>query len=192
MAHVALPDHASLGVVLGDAIRTVPCAVLTTDAGIRAVMHDAHDGILRVGVNRAAGQTCRLEAVVAPHRQKRSRDVRKKPAFDLAHTPPVDRGRVAVLFVASDDTAFAADAFAHVEVKSVLLAWTRCTCRHPQGSDSGTTRVAGGRGGRAAWGHVRQRAGVAAHASEKWECLRCRHVRGCPLGSDPDSSWSDL
>jgi acyl-CoA synthetase (NDP forming) len=51
----------------------------------------------------------------------------------LAHAPPVDGGRVAVLLVTGDDAALAADALAHVEVKSVLLAGAWRARRHPDG-----------------------------------------------------------
>ena len=43
VAHVALADHAALGVVLRHAVRTIPGAVLTADAGVGAVAHDAGD-----------------------------------------------------------------------------------------------------------------------------------------------------
>ena len=52
-------------------------------------------------------------------------------ALDLADTPPVDRGGVAVLFVARDNAALAPDALAHVDMKPVLLAWPGSTLRHP-------------------------------------------------------------
>ena len=57
--------------------------------------------------------------------------VRIPAAFDLADAAPVDRRRVAVLLVAGDDAALAADAAAHVEVKPVLLAGPRRARRHP-------------------------------------------------------------
>ena len=44
------------------------------------------------------------------------------PALDFAHAPPVDRRRIAVLFVAGHHAALAADALRHVEVKAILFA----------------------------------------------------------------------
>ncbi len=137
VAHVALADHAALGVVLRHAVRTIPGAVLTADAGVGAVTHDAGDRILGVGVNRTALQTRRLEAVVAAHREIRAAGGGKPSAFDLADAPPVDRRRVAVLLVAGDDAALAADALPHVHVEAVLLAGGRArdrACARPRGS----------------------------------------------------------
>src|SRR5688572_6587113 len=122
MAHVALTDDAALGVVLRHAVRTVPGAVLATDTGVGAVLDDAGERILRIGVDRAALEARRLEAVIAPHRQERAGRGREEPAFELADTPPVDRRGIAVLLVAGDDAALAADALPHVEVEAVLLA----------------------------------------------------------------------
>jgi hypothetical protein len=125
VAHVALADDATISVVLRHPIRAIPGAVLTADAGVGAVLHDAGHRILAVGVHRTAAQTCRLDTVVASHRQIRPRGVRKPSAFDLADAPPVDRRRVAILLVARHHAALAADALLHVEVKSVLLARRR-------------------------------------------------------------------
>jgi len=133
VAHVAFPDHSALGVVLRDAVRAVPRAVLAPDAGIGAMPHDAGNGILRIGVNGTSMQTRRFEAVIASHREKRTRRHREPAAFDLLNPPPVDRGRVAVLLVTGDDTALAPDALAHVDVKAVLLAGPRRAQWHPRG-----------------------------------------------------------
>jgi hypothetical protein len=46
---------------------------------------------------------------------------RIRATFNLPHPPPVDVHRIAVLLVASDFTALAADAFGHVEVEPILL-----------------------------------------------------------------------
>jgi hypothetical protein len=43
-------------------------------------------------------------------------------ALDFADAPPVNRGGISISFVACDNTALAADALRHVEVKTVLLA----------------------------------------------------------------------
>jgi hypothetical protein len=59
--------------------------------------------------------------------------LRVPAALDLPDAPPIDRGRVAVLLVARDDAAFAADAFAHVEMEAVLLTWPRGTKGHSHG-----------------------------------------------------------
>ena len=76
VAHVALADHAALGVVLRHAVRAVPRAVLAADAGVGAVQHDAGGRVLRVGVDRTAAQARRLDAVVAAHREVRALRVR--------------------------------------------------------------------------------------------------------------------
>ena len=69
MAHVALADDAALGVVLRHAVRAVPRAVLAADARVGAVAHDAGGRILGVGVDRAAAETGRVDAVIAAHRE---------------------------------------------------------------------------------------------------------------------------
>jgi hypothetical protein len=132
VAHVALPDHAALRVVLRHAVGAVPGAVLAADARIRAVAHDAGHRVFRIGIDRAPGETGRLETVVAAHRQVGARRLREVPAFDLADAPPVDGGRVAVLLVARDHAALAADALPHVEVEAVLLARLERARRHPR------------------------------------------------------------
>jgi hypothetical protein len=56
--------------------------------------------------------------------------VRIYSAFDLADTSPENVRWIAILFVASDDTAFASNALRHVEMKAILL--TGCgRSRHP-------------------------------------------------------------
>jgi D-aminopeptidase len=95
---------------------------MTDDAGRR---------VFGVGVDRAAFQAGRLEAVVAPHRQVRAVHRRKPAALNLTNTPPVDRRRVGVLFVAGDDAALAADALRHVHMKTVLLALCGRAIGHP-------------------------------------------------------------
>ena len=46
-------------------------------------------------------------------------------AFNLADATPENIRGISVLFVAGHDTAFAADAFRHVEMKAILLARSR-------------------------------------------------------------------
>src|SRR4030095_8869316 len=119
VTHVALSDYAAFGVVLRHAVRTVPGAVLAADARIGAVTYQAGQRILRVRIDRTTGQAGGLEAVVAPHRQVRLRGVRVPAALNLADATPVDRRGVAVLLVAGDDAALAADALPHVEVEAI-------------------------------------------------------------------------
>ena len=134
--------------------------------------HDAGGGILRVGVNRASLQAGRLEAVVAAHREVRTRRHRKPAAFDLADAPPVDRRRIAVLLVAGDDAALAADALAHVDVKAVLLARTGRAFRHApflrRTSDART---------RASTSALGQREGdtVFLHSRQQWQRRHSDH-----------------
>src|SRR5436190_356252 len=108
---------AALVVELRHTVGAVPGAVLAADAGIRTVAHDARHGIFRVGIHRASLQAGGLETVVAAHREVMLGDGRKEPPLDVADAAPVDRSGVAVLLVAGHDTALAADARAHVEVK---------------------------------------------------------------------------
>ena len=130
MAHVALPDDAALRVVLRHSVGTVPCAVLAADANLRAVQHHASDGILGEGVHGTAFQTRRLHAVIAAHGKIRTVCIRVPAAFDLPDSSPIDIRRIAVLLVASNDAALAADAFGHVKVKAVLLAGQRRALRN--------------------------------------------------------------
>jgi hypothetical protein len=133
VAEIALADNTPLRVELGHAVRAVPRAVLTPDAGVRAVQHDAGRRVFLEGIDRATAHTGRLDAVIAAHREIRAMGLRVKAALDLADAPPVDGGGVGVLLVAGDDTALAADALAHIEVKSILLAAPRRTQRHVGG-----------------------------------------------------------
>ena len=63
--------------------------------------------------------------MVAAHREIVALRVRIVAAFHFAHAPPVEIGGVAVLFVAGNHTALAADALRHVEVEAVLFALLR-------------------------------------------------------------------
>ena len=112
MAHVALADDAALGVVLGTPDEQFHVQYLAADAGVGAVVDDAGEGVLRVGVDRTAAQARRVDAVIAAHREVERARVRIPAALDLADAPPVDRRGVAVLLVARDDAALAADAAA--------------------------------------------------------------------------------
>ncbi len=122
ITHVALADDSPGGVELRHAVGAVPCAVLASDAGIRAVANDARDVVLRVGVHRAARHARRLEAVIAAHREIVPLGVRVNSALDLAYASPEDVCRIAILLIAGDHTALAADALRHVEVEAILLA----------------------------------------------------------------------
>jgi hypothetical protein len=84
--------------------------------------HYACGGVLGIGLHRTADQTRRLHAVVAAHRQIVALRLRIVAAFHLPDTSPVQLGRITILFVAGDHTAFAANALRHVEVESVLFA----------------------------------------------------------------------
>ena len=90
VAHVALADHAALGVVLRHAIRTIPSAVLAADAGVGAVDHHARLRVFCVGFHRAADQAGGLDAVVAAHREIMALGVGIVSAFHFAHAPPVE------------------------------------------------------------------------------------------------------
>jgi len=56
--------------------------------------------------------------------------IRIPAAFYLPDSSPIDLRRIAVLFVASDDTALAPNALGHVEVKAVLLAGQEIALRY--------------------------------------------------------------
>jgi hypothetical protein len=63
-------------------------------------------------------------------------------SLDLSYAPPKNVCRITVLLVACDYAAFAADAFRHVEMKSVLLARGRNPQRYRRrtGSTERTSR----------------------------------------------------
>lgn len=84
---------------------------------------DARGRVFCVCINRAAFQACRIQAVVAPHGEIASLRVRPRATFNLTKAPPVDLGRIAVLFIAGDLAGPASDAFGHVEVESILLTY---------------------------------------------------------------------
>jgi hypothetical protein len=120
-AQVALGDDAPGGVVLRHAVGAVPRAVLAADAGVGVVLDDA---VVELGVRagRAALEARGLEAVIAGHRQVEAAHVREAAALDLTDSAPGDLRLVAVLLVARDLAAAAADAAGHVEVEAELLA----------------------------------------------------------------------
>ena len=72
VAHVALPDHSALGVVLRHAVGAVPRAVLAADAGVRTVPHNSGYRILRIRIDRTPCEAGRFEAVIASHRDERA------------------------------------------------------------------------------------------------------------------------
>ena len=99
-------------------------------ACVSAVAHDARDRILGVGINRTALQAGRLEAVIAAHGEIRAARRRKPSALDFTNAAPIDLCGIAVLLVAGDDAALAADAQPHVHVEAVLLAGAGRTIGH--------------------------------------------------------------
>jgi hypothetical protein len=78
-------------------------------------------GPFRVGFDGATDEAGRLDAVVAAHREVMPLGVRIVAAFDFADATPVEVRGVAVLFIAGDDAALAADALRHIEVEAVLF-----------------------------------------------------------------------
>ena len=131
MSH--LPTTPRSGLYCGTPYEQFHVQYLAADAGVGAVVHDAGDGVLGVGVDRTAAHTRRVDALIAAHREIGPVRIGIPAAFDLADAAPVDRRRVAVLLVARDDAALAPDAAAHVEVKPVLFAGARRARRHPSG-----------------------------------------------------------
>ena len=71
-----------------------------------------------------------LQAMVAAHGKVQSLRVGIPATFDFADAAPIDVRGISVLFVAGDDTAFAADALRHVEVKAILFAKIQWTLRY--------------------------------------------------------------
>ena len=63
--------------------------------------------------------------MIATHRKVEPLCSRKDAALNFAYAAPVDVGGIGVVFIAGDDTAFAANAFCHVEVEAVLFAFAR-------------------------------------------------------------------
>src|SRR5205085_1763043 len=121
-AHVAFTDHSALRVELRHAIRAIPHTVLTSDACIGGMQHNAGHRILRISIDRAAEQAIGAEAVIASHREIGAMGIRVRAAFEFTESAPLDLGRVSVLLVARDLTGAAADTLRHVEVKSILFA----------------------------------------------------------------------
>src|SRR5215471_3316836 len=76
VAHVALAHDSAFGVVLRDAVRAIPRAVLTADARVSAVEYDAGRRVFLICVDGTALQTCRLETVMAADRHVRPLRVR--------------------------------------------------------------------------------------------------------------------
>src|SRR6185369_4487721 len=105
MAHVALSDDSAFGVVLRHSVRTVPNAILTADARIGAVQNNAGLRILGICLHRTPDHAGGLYAVIAAHREVIALRVRIMPALKFAYTPPVQRGGIAVLLIASDNAA---------------------------------------------------------------------------------------
>jgi hypothetical protein len=60
--------------------------------------------------------------MIAAHRQVMALRMRVMPALHFANPPPVDCGRIAVLFVASHHAALATDTLRHIEVETKLFA----------------------------------------------------------------------
>lgn len=125
MAHIAFAYDAAIRVVLRNSVGAVPGAVLAPDAGVRVVTDDTGYRIFGVGVHRAASHAGGFEAVIAANGEIMALSERVSSAFDLAHASPENVGRIAILLVACNNAALAADALRHVEVKPVLLARAR-------------------------------------------------------------------
>ena len=95
---------------------------MAADADVGIVIDDAGETIFGVGLDGAAEHAGGLDAMVAAHGEVPALGEGEDAAFDFTDATPVDFGGVAVLFVAGDDAAFAADTFFDVEVKAVLFA----------------------------------------------------------------------
>ncbi len=80
------------------------------------------DGIFCVGVDGAAFDAVRAQAVVATHGEVEAIRVGVGAAFDLSDASPAKIRGCVVLLVAGDLAGAAADALRHVEVKAILLA----------------------------------------------------------------------
>ena len=118
-AHVALGDHAALGLEARHAIRAVPSAVLAANADISLVNDDAALVNL-VGINRAALGARGIQAVVAAARKEKAQCVGILAALDLADAPPLGIYGQAILFTTGHLAGVAADAEIHVEVEARL------------------------------------------------------------------------
>ena len=127
MAHIALAHNAPVFIKLRHAVRTIPRAILTADAGIGAVQHNACGFIFRVSFHRTADHTSRLQAMVTAHRHVKALRLGVYSTFNFTHTPPVDMCRISVLFITGNHTTLAPDAGADIEVKAVLFPCIRFT-----------------------------------------------------------------
>jgi hypothetical protein len=130
VAQIALADYATLWIILGHSVRTVPSAVLATDAGLGAVNHNSCRRILCIRLNRTPYQARRLEAMIATHGEIMPPSARVMSALHFADPPPVKTSRVPVLLVTRDDATLATDALRHIEVKTVLFTRFKRTRRN--------------------------------------------------------------
>src|SRR5579863_2344209 len=122
MAHVALAHDSTLGVILRHSVGAIPNAILATDAGVGTVQNHARNWVLGVSLHRASDQAGGFQTVIAAHRQVMTLRIRVMPALHFANSPPIDCGRIAVLFVTSHYAAFATYTLRHIEVKTILFA----------------------------------------------------------------------
>ena len=121
IAHIAFSYNIAFGIKLRDAIRTVPRAILATDALLSFMLHNTRLLVFLIRIGGTAGETRRIQAVVAGHRKMKTFRLRINSAFNLSHTAPQDARRIIVLFIAGDHTALTAHATRHVKMKTVLL-----------------------------------------------------------------------
>ena len=135
MAHVALAHHATLSVILRNSVRTIPHAILTTDALSALCRTTPVTGSLRVRLHWTSDQARWLQAVIAAHRQVMTLRIWVMPALHFANPPPIDCGGIAILFVTSHYAAFATDTLRHIEVKAILFV------EAPKGVPGSTARA---------------------------------------------------
>jgi hypothetical protein len=118
---MALGDDVTLFVIGRDAIRAVPCTVLTSDtAGI--IMKNDTVIEFDVAIRWASDEACGVNTVVTTHGVKQQQGVREAPSLHLTYTTPFDVSWVVILLITRNFATATTDTFSRIEVKSVLFS----------------------------------------------------------------------
>ena len=124
-AHVALPDDAFCTVIFRHVVRAGQRAILTAEALIVQVPHDAGHRILFIRVDRAGTHAARFEAVMAGRRDVLHHRFRRRAANKKSNIAPGLLLIEPVQSVAGGHTGFASRTPIEVHVERVLLPGLR-------------------------------------------------------------------
>jgi hypothetical protein len=130
VAHVAFAHDAALGIVLRNSVRTIPRAVLASNAGFSVVDDNTGDGIFCVSFNGTARKARRLKTMITAHREMEPLRMGVPTAFYFTDTAPVNMRGIPVLLVARNHATLADDALRHVEVEAILFAESKSALRN--------------------------------------------------------------